>query len=163
MCCVILIFKKCQSEQNENNYCKNNCIKPKGSVNNKITDVIIEVNKNEEELYPPTKGNLELIDNFLFCRKKNAVREKEVFASCHCPSAVAVVVNIPKIKKGWQCFLLNKKKINSIKHSIIDSLLGIYVLNIKDDKDEYIIKISKGRMNIFSKQLDSLIHSLKTP
>lgn len=61
MCCVILIFKKCQSEQNENNYCKNNCIKPKGSVNNKITDVIIEVNKNEEELYPPTKGNLELI------------------------------------------------------------------------------------------------------
>jgi hypothetical protein len=161
MCCVILIFKKCQSEKNENFYCKNNCIKPKASVNKKISNVIIEVYKNGEEIWPPSKGCLDIIGNYLFCKKKRSVREKDVLTSCHGPSAVAVVVNIPKIKKGWQCFLLNKNKIASIKHSILDSLTGRYIVNIEDNKDKYCIKINKLKIDIFSKQLDSLIHSLK--
>ena len=161
MCCVILIFKDCHSEQKKNNYCKNNCIKPAELVNKSINDALVEVYKNGEEIWPPSKGHLDVIGNFLFCKKKRSVREKDLLTSCHGPSAVAVVVNIPKRKEGWQCFLLNKNKIKSINHSALNSLLGFYVVKVNDNKDRYEIKIRKGGLNPFSKKLDLFMNYLE--
>jgi hypothetical protein len=154
-----VIFKNCQSTDKKDNYCENNCIRPKGIVEQSINDVIIKVSKNDREFYPPSEGSLEIINNILFFRKKRYIRERDVIASCHCPSAV--VVYIPKRKKGWQCLLVKKEEIQSITHSLFESILGLYVLRIKDNKDIYLIKIGKGGKNYLSKKLDIFMKSLE--
>lgn len=156
-----MIFKKCQTEHKENNYCENNCIRPKESVNKTINGVIVEVYKNGNEIYPPSEGRLEIIGNYLFCMKKRYIREKDLLTSCHGPSAVAVVVHIPKRKNGWQCFLLKKEEMQSINHSIFDSILGLYVLKIDDNKHKYVIKIGKAGKNYLSNKLDNFMKSLE--
>lgn len=157
---LYLIFKECHSEQKKNYHCKNNCIKPIELVNKSINDIIVEVYKNGEEIWPPSKGHLDTIGNFLFCKKKRSVREKDILTSCHGPSAVAVVVHIPKRKKGWQCFLIKKEEIQSITHSLFESILGLYVLRINDNKNKYLIKIGKGGKNYLSNKLDILMENI---
>ena len=162
MCCVILILKNCQSTDKKDDYCQNNCIKPKSSVITQIKNVIIEVRTNEkddEEIYPPSKGFLMVIDNHLFGKKKKCKREKDVFVTPDYPSATTVY--IPKEKNGWQCFSFRINEIVSIRHSIFDSILGVYLISIDGNDNQYLIRVGKGGRLSLSKKLDMFIKNLQ--
>ena len=155
-------FERCRSDNKKDVDCQKDCIRPKGSVIAQIKNVIVDVRtkeKDDEEIYPPSKGVLMLIDDHLFCKKKKCKREKDVFVTPDYPSATTVY--IPKEKRGWQCFSFKIDEIISIRHSIFDSIMGVYLINIDGKDDKYLVRVGKGGRLSLSKKLDGFIKKLQ--
>jgi len=155
-------FERCHSDNKKDVDCQKNCIKPEGSVIAQIKNVIVNVRtkeKDDEEIYPPSKGALLLIGDHLFCKKKNCKREKDVLVNIYCPSATTVY--IPREKSGWQCCSFKIDEVVSIRHSIFDSILGVYLINIRGKDKKYSVRVGKGGRLSLSKKLDMFMKKLQ--
>ena len=155
-------FERCRSNNKKDVDCQKNCIRPKGPIIAKVSDVIVDVcskEKDGKEIYPPSQGTIELIGDYLFCRKKACKREKDYLVTYNLPSVTTV--HIPKEKKGWQCFSFKCNEIKTIRHSIFDSVLGVYMIVIDGSDNRYSIRVGKGGKLSLSKELDEFMKKLQ--
>ena len=155
-------FERCRSNNKKDVDCQKKCIRPKGPIIAKVSDVIVEVRskeKDDKEIYPPSQGTIELIGDYLFCRKKACKREKDYLVTYNLPSVTTV--HIPKEKKGWQCFSFKCNEIKTIRHSIYDSVLGVYIIVIDGNDNRYSIRVGRGGKLSLSKDLDEFMKKLQ--
>lgn len=160
--CVIVSFERCISNDKKDADCQKNCIRPKGPIIAKVRSVVVDVRSREKdvkEIYPPSKGTIELIGDYLFCRKKACKREKEYLVTYSLPNVTTV--HIPKEKKGWQCFSFKCNEIKTIRHSIYDSVLGVYIIVIVGSDNRYSIRVGKGWKLSLSKEINEFMKKLQ--
>jgi hypothetical protein len=156
-----MIFKDCRLDRNDKNYCQKNCIKPKGRIIAKINEVKFNLRSKDKnkEIFPPSKGKIELIDDCLFFSKKKCEREKTYFISYSFPNAT--VAYIPKEKKGLQCFSFKFNQLLKIRHSIIDNLLGVYLIFFNENGSRYFVRISKRKKLSTARDLVTFIDKIQ--
>jgi hypothetical protein len=158
---MVLETESCTKETNDVNTCKEDCIRPKGCLINQVKNVVISVERTDKlknEIYPPSRGTIALIDKIMFFKKRRVKRKREVVGFV---PTTATVVQIPKKKKGWTCFSLKINRIKAIKYSIFTSMLGTYNIKLKEGEKEYLIKIGKGGQFHIAKKLRDFINTVK--
>jgi hypothetical protein len=72
-----------------------------------------------------------------------------------------ITVYKPKVIRGSQCFLVKIDEILSIRHSIFDSILGVYLIIIRSNDNDYLVKVGKGRRFSLSNKLDEFIKKIQ--
>ena len=65
------------------------------------------------------------------------------------------------IRSNDECFSFKIDKIVSIRHSIFDSILGVYLISIDGKDDKYLVRVGKGGRLSLSKKLDEFIKKLQ--